>query len=172
MERVILVDEKDREIGQAEKLEAHRVGLLHRAFSLLLYNEKGEMLIQKRADGKYHGAGLWSNACCSHPRPGELIKDSVKRRAKEELGLETENHYLFKVKYEFDMGNGLIEHEMDHVFVGRCHEDPKPDPEEISDWKYVDPTELEEMMEENPERFSPWFQLIRSRIDFSKIPLN
>ncbi len=169
MDRVILVDEKDREIGQAEKLEAHKVGLLHRAFSLLLYNDKGEILLQKRAEGKYHGAGLWSNACCSHPRPGELIKDAVKRRTKEELGIKSDCKYLFKVKYEFDMGNGLVEHELDHVFVGRCDMDPDPDPKEVSDWRFVDPVNLREEMENEPEHFSPWFRLISSQIDLGKI---
>ncbi|HCI57152.1 MAG TPA: isopentenyl-diphosphate delta-isomerase, partial [Bacteroidetes bacterium] len=118
MEFVILVDEQDREIGEAEKMQTHKLGLLHRAFSVLIYNTKGEMLLQQRAETKYHSGGLWSNACCGHPRPGEKIEDAARRRLKEELGFNCSLKFSFKFIYKASFENSLKEHELDHVFTG------------------------------------------------------
>ena len=169
MERVVLVNERDIEIGLAEKQEAHLAGLLHRAFSIVLFNHEGKMLLQRRALSKYHGGGLWSNACCSHPRPGEKLEDAVKRRVKEELGMECTARFLFKTKYNFDMENGLREHELDHVFTGTYWEAPNPDPNEIEDLKLVEMEELNDWMNERPEDFSPWFKHIQQKISLEKV---
>src|SRR5690349_19964529 len=119
MEQVILVDEHDREIGLMEKMEAHRKGVLHRAFSVVLFNSKGEVLLQKRSKNKYHSAGLWTNACCSHPRPNEPLQVAVKRRLQEEMGIDVDPQYLYKFLYQVELQNNLIEHELDHVFIGK-----------------------------------------------------
>ena len=160
MEQVILVDEDDNEIGTMEKLEAHQAGVLHRAFSVVLFNSQGEMLIQRRARSKYHSAGLWSNACCSHPRPGEPTKDAVVRRLREELGVDTAPEFSFKFKYKVLFSNDLIEHELDHVYVGTYDGSPQIDEGEISEWKYIDPLELGKQVDENPEEYSHWFKII------------
>ena len=170
MEQVILVDPGDKEIGFAEKLEAHKLGLLHRAFSIILFDQHGNMLLQKRASSKYHGGGLWSNSCCSHPKPDEDIIDAVKRRVKEELGIECTATFLFKVKYDFDMKNGLREHELDHVFVGKVWETPGPDPKEIDEIRWVTPDELNNWIDTDPESFTPWFRLINSKFNLTEIP--
>src|SRR4249919_2599143 len=114
-QEVILVNEQNEAIGTMEKMEAHRKALLHRAFSVFIFNSKGEMLLQQRALNKYHSGGLWTNACCSHPRPGELIEDAATRRLKEELGFETPLKKIFQFTYQASFDNGLTEHEFDHV---------------------------------------------------------
>src|SRR6186713_976701 len=123
MEHVILVDNDDNDLGSMEKMEAHRKGILHRAFSVLLFNSKGEMLLQKRAAHKYHSAGLWTNTCCSHPRPGEQMEEAVRRRLQEEMGIECQPDYAYKFLYKVKL-NDLIEYEMDYVFVGEFNEGP------------------------------------------------
>src|SRR5215470_11031187 len=122
-QEIILVDEKDRSIGVMEKLEAHRKGLLHRAFSVFIFNSKGEMLLQQRSDEKYHSGGLWTNACCSHPAPGEDINTAAIRRLNEELGFTTSLTKIFDFIYQSSFENGLTEHEFDHVFIG-LHDEP------------------------------------------------
>src|SRR5688572_12077294 len=114
MEQVILVDENDKEIGTLEKIEAHRKGLLHRAFSVLLFNSKGELLLQKRSSKKYHSAGLWTNTCCSHPKPGESVKEAASRRLQEEMGVNSNPEFAYSFIYKTELENGLIEHEFDH----------------------------------------------------------
>jgi isopentenyl-diphosphate delta-isomerase len=163
-EELILVDNNDAAIGTMEKLEAHRIGALHRAFSVVLYNARGEMLIQKRAPGKYHSPNLWSNSCCSHPRPGEATNDAVKRRLREELGLEAETRFHFRFEYRVDFGNGLIEHEMDHVYVGHTDQQPVLNPKEISDYAFVSPEALQEQMQKTPDIFTYWFHLIMQKL--------
>src|SRR6185503_16709121 len=118
MQTVILVNEKDEVTGTAEKMEAHEKGLLHRAFSIFVFNSRGEVLMQQRAPGKYHSAGLWTNACCSHPRPGEKTEEAARRRLREELGFETALTEIFDFIYRAEFVNGLAEHEYDHVYVG------------------------------------------------------
>ena len=118
MEEVILVNEQDEQTGTIEKMEAHRKALLHRAFSVFIFNGKGEMLLQQRAMGKYHSPGLWTNACCSHPRPGEEVETAAFRRLKEEMGIETSLKKIFDFIYRTEFDNGLTEYEFDHVYIG------------------------------------------------------
>ncbi|MEQ8363828.1 MAG: isopentenyl-diphosphate Delta-isomerase [Cyclobacteriaceae bacterium] len=159
MDHVILVDEKDNQTGTMEKMEAHRKGALHRAFSVLVFNSKGEMLLQKRAQSKYHSGGLWSNACCSHPRPGETLAAATKRRMKEELGIATQPDYLYKFQYKATIGD-LIEHELDHVFVCQFDGEPAINLEEAEDWIYVNPSLLKSKIKENPEQYTFWLKKI------------
>lgn len=158
-EEVILVDEADVPVGRMEKLEAHRKALLHRAFSVFIYNAKGEMLLQRRASGKYHSPGLWTNACCSHPRPGEDTQAAAIRRLREELGFTTGLEKLFAFTYRTQFDNGLTEFEFDHVFVGRYDETPTPDPAEVSDYCYRHPEEIRTDLQSNPHRYTSWFHL-------------
>lgn len=159
MESVILVDEQDRETGTMEKLRAHELGLLHRAFSVFLLNDRGEMLLQQRAEGKYHSPGLWSNTCCSHPRPGESVAAAAVRRLQEEMGLACPLHPLHAFVYRAEFSNGLTEHEYDHVFVGRCNAEPVLNPEEVQAWRYISLDELDAELRDAPERYSVWLAL-------------
>ena len=160
MEHVILVDKDDNEIGTMEKMEAHQKGLLHRAFSVLIFNSKGEWLIQKRAGSKYHSAGLWTNTCCSHPRPGEKIEQAASRRLKEEMGIEAESKLSHTFIYKTHLGNGLIENELDYVFTGTFDDVPVINPTEVEDWKFMSLTNLKKEIEERPSEFTPWFKII------------
>ena len=156
LERVILVDEGDRELGSAAKLEVHRSGRLHRAFSVFVLNERGEVLMQRRAGDKYHSGGLWSNTCCGHPRPGEATAAAARRRLGEEMGLDCELEPLGAFTYRAELADGLVEHEVDHVFVGRAGGDPDPNPSEVGAWRGVRPSDLRREMRRAPERFTPW----------------
>ncbi len=160
MNTVILVDSDDRELGQMEKLQAHREGKLHRAFSVFIFNTKGEMLIHRRALDKYHSAGLWSNTCCSHPQPGETTLDAAHRRLFEEMGMKADLEHHSHIVYKADFENGLIEHELDHVFIGSSDKGPRPNPEEVFEWKYVSAEELSKEVDLNPEIFTYWFRLL------------
>ncbi len=160
MEFVILVDEQDREVGEAEKMQTHKLGLLHRAFSVLIYNTKGEMLLQQRAATKYHSAGLWSNACCGHPRPGEKIEDAARRRLKEELGFNCSLKFSFKFIYKAYFENSLKEHELDHVFTGIYDSEVLPDKNEVQAYRWVTMENLKNEIIENHSSFSVWFQKI------------
>ncbi len=163
--QVVLVDENDHEVGIAEKMEAHRQGWLHRAFSVFVYNSHGEMLIHRRSAGKYHGAGLWTNACCSHPEPGEDMMSAVDRRLKQEMGMTLKTDKVLKTTYRLDMGNGLIEHEIDHVFLGVTDGVPRPDPEEVEEWAYVAPLTVEADIRVHPNRYTPWFRLLVPQVN-------
>lgn len=156
-EQVIVVDASDVEVGAAPKLDAHVEGLLHRAFSIFLFNARGEILLQRRADRKYHTPGLWTNTCCGHPRPGEVTAEAARRRLREEMGIDCELSPLFAFTYRAHLGSGLSEHEIDHVFVGRYDGSPRPDPREASAWRWIDPLEAQREMEEDPAGFTPWF---------------
>ncbi|MEN7549856.1 isopentenyl-diphosphate Delta-isomerase [Rapidithrix thailandica] len=160
MEQVILVDQQDNAIGNMEKMEAHRKGLLHRAFSVLIFNTKGEMLIHQRARGKYHSGGLWTNACCSHPWPGEKMEDAVKRRLKFEMGFETEMQFVYKFTYQTSFSSDLHEHEVDHVFIGTYDDAPEPNPAEVEAWKYISLKEVQKDILKKPELYTSWFKLI------------
>lgn len=162
MDQIILVDADDQEIGQMDKLEGHQKGALHRAFSVLIYNSKGEMLIQQRAKTKYHSGGLWSNACCSHPKPGEAMEDAVQRRLIEELNINLTPRFSHKFIYKVMFPNNLIEHELDHVYIGKFDGEPEANKEEIADWKYISKEELRKDIEQNPDHYSHWFKLILS----------
>lgn len=156
---IIKVDENDNKIGEIEKLRAHKEGVLHRAFSIFILNNEGEMLLQKRAESKYHGGGLWSNTCCSHPTKNDNIVSQAKKRLKEEMGFSAEMGKLGEVKYNLDVGD-LIEHEYDHLFIGTYNEKVNPNPEEVSDYKWVPLYEIEKDIEENPKKYTPWFKVL------------
>jgi isopentenyl-diphosphate delta-isomerase len=160
MDRVVLVDEDDRELGTMEKMQAHRLGSLHRAFSVLVYNSRGEILIQQRAADKYHSAGLWTNTCCSHPKPDECIRKASARRLWEEMGIRAEPEYLYKFVYRIPLENGLVEHELDHVFRATFDGTPAANPGEVQDWKFVPVPELLADVAANPEKYTYWFRLI------------
>ncbi len=160
MEQVVLVDEQDVEIGTMEKMEAHRKGVLHRAFSILLFNSRGELLIQKRAKEKYHSAGLWTNTCCSHPYPQEAIEAAAKRRLKEELGIDLQPEFAYKFIYKAALNDELVEHELDHVFTGIFDGNPVPNSSEIESWKFIDMNALKHDVAVNPKNYTPWFRLI------------
>jgi isopentenyl-diphosphate delta-isomerase len=166
VEEIILVDETDREIGYAEKLEAHRDGgRLHRAFSIVLFDAEGRMLLQQRASAKYHFGGLWTNACCGHPRRGEELLPAARRRLREELGVDTELRRAFSFRYTAtDAGSGLTERELDHVLVGTVDGPVRPDPAEIDALRWVDPGELSRDLDAHPERYTPWFADVVARL--------
>jgi isopentenyl-diphosphate delta-isomerase len=160
MEEVILVDEADTPLGKMEKMEAHRKALLHRAFSVFIFNSKGEMLLQRRAAGKYHSPGLWTNACCSHPRPGEDTLPAALRRLKEELGITTTLTKLFDFTYRSAYDNGLTEFEFDHVFAGVYDDrDIRPDPAEVSDFCFRSLEDIQTDLQRSPAKYTTWFHL-------------
>jgi isopentenyl-diphosphate delta-isomerase len=160
MEQVILVDHNDRQIGLEEKMKAHQNGgKLHRAFSIFVFNKKGETMLQQRAAKKYHGGGLWSNTVCSHPRVGETTIQAAHRRLREEMGFDCELREVFAFEYEARMDKGLTEHEFDHVIFGTYEMDPKPNPEEVQDWKWVPLETLKSDLERDPKSFTPWLRI-------------
>jgi isopentenyl-diphosphate delta-isomerase len=160
MEEVILVNAKDQPIGQMEKMEAHRKGLLHRAFSVLIFNSSDQVLLQKRASSKYHSGGLWTNTCCSHPRPGETVLIAANRRLMEEMGMTADLTERFHFIYKTNLDNDLVEHELDHVLVGQSDDLPKLNPEEAEDFKYIDLETLKEELKSSPENYTVWFKII------------
>lgn len=162
---VILVDERDKEIGVMAKMEAHEKGALHRAFSIFIFNDKNEMLIHQRAKGKYHNGGLWTNACCSHPLPGESVIDAANRRLKDEMGFNTKLEHIFEFTYTAQFENGLTENEFDHVFIGNHSGAIYPDPEEVSDYSYVAISQIRKMVEKEPNVFTVWFKLALPRVE-------
>ncbi|TLV03591.1 isopentenyl-diphosphate Delta-isomerase [Dyadobacter luticola] len=167
-DQVVLVDENDLAIGLMPKLEAHQKGLLHRAFSVFIFNSKGEMLLQQRAFGKYHSEGLWSNTCCSHPFPDEPTEEGAVRRLAEEMGIRTDLHFLFAFQYCADLENGLTENEYDHVFWGVSDAIPNLDPLEVSDYRYVAAETLKTDMQAHPENYTEWFKICLDEV-LSKI---
>ncbi|WP_199118031.1 isopentenyl-diphosphate Delta-isomerase [Pedobacter sp. ASV28] len=163
-EQVVLVDEKDRQIGLMDKMQAHVEARLHRAFSVFLFNDKNELLLQQRAQSKYHCGGLWTNTCCSHPRSEEKMKTAVDRRLLEEMGIICHTEKVYDFIYKAQLENGLYEHEFDHVFFGRFSEKPNPNPKEVVDWKYMEMRELKTDIDKYPEKYTPWFKLIFEEI--------
>lgn len=158
---LVLVDEDDQSLGTADKLRAHKEGWLHRAFSIFIFDESGRLLLQQRAEDKYHSGGLWSNACCSHPRPGESAREAAHRRLPEEMGFEVPLTPAFEETYELPVGKNLIEHEYNHVFVGTATDpDMRPSADEVADWTWVDPDKLHDEVETRPQRFTSWFRLL------------
>jgi len=160
MESVILVDERDEEVGTMEKLEAHRRGLLHRAFSILLFNSQGQVLLQKRSRNKYHSGGLWTNTCCSHPLPGETMEHATRRKLKQEMGIDLHTDFAYKFIYRAELDHGLTEHECDHVFTGHFDGTPEINTDEVEDWKYADLHMLREDAQQHPDRYTHWFRLM------------
>ena len=159
-ERVILVNPQDEQIGTMPKMEAHEKALLHRAFSVFIMNDKGETLLQQRAASKYHSPLLWTNTCCSHQREGEDNIAAGKRRLREEMGFVTELNELFSFIYKAPFDNGLTEHELDHVMMGSYDADPVANPEEVADWKWMKPRDIETDISQHPERYTAWFKII------------
>ncbi len=165
MTNVILVDEKDNSIGVMEKLEAHKNGgRLHRAFSIFVFNKKGEMLLQHRAKSKYHCGGLWTNTCCSHPSPNEDTADAVHRRLKEEMGFDCDLNEILSFIYKAKVNNELTEWEFDHVFIGNFDREIKINPEEADDFKWISTDDLKKDIKKNPEKYTPWFKIILERV--------
>ena len=158
-EKVIHVDEKDNQVGVMPKLEAHQKGLLHRAFSVFIFNSKYELLLQKRASSKYHSGGLWTNTCCSHPREGEEILDAAKRRLIEEMGIDTSLRKVHDFIYKAELDNDLTEHEFDHVLYGIYNEDPIINKDEADDFKWIDMDSLNEDIKTNGNNYTIWFKI-------------
>ena len=156
---LILVDENDKQWGKLEKLMVHELGLLHRAFSVFVFNVKGELLIQQRADCKYHSGGLWTNTCCSHPRYGEDLPWAIERRLQEEMGMNCETEFAFSFMYKATFENGLTEHEFDHVYFGISDELPIPETEEVQDWVYITMENLEADIKNHPEKYTVWLTI-------------
>ena len=158
-EQLILVDADDRELGVGEKMQVHRAGALHRAFSVFIFDGRGRLLLQKRAPVKYHSAGLWSNTACGHPRPGEATRAAARRRLREEMGFDCELREAFEFVYRAELDGALVEHEYDHVFVGTHDGDPAPDPSEVEEWRWVSMGELRRGLREEPQLYSRWLKL-------------
>ena len=159
-EEVLLVDEHDHLLGKMEKIEAHEKGLLHRAFSVFIYNDNDELLIQKRALSKYHTPGLWTNTCCSHQREGETNIEAGKRRLQEEMGFTTDLEDQFSFIYKAPFSNGLTEHEYDHILTGHFNGIPDPNPDEVAEWKWMTLDEIEKDIEEHPGNYTAWFKIL------------
>jgi isopentenyl-diphosphate delta-isomerase len=159
-EKVILVNEKDEPIGLMPKMEAHEKGLLHRAFSVFVFNDKNELMLQQRALSKYHSPGLWTNTCCSHQREGESNIEAGKRRLQEEMGFTTELKDTMAFIYKAPFDNGLTEHEFDHILVGNFNDVPNLNPEEVSAWKWMELEDVQKDMKSHPECYTEWFKII------------
>jgi len=159
-EKVILVNERDEQIGLMPKMEAHEKALLHRAFSVFVFNDNNELMIQQRALGKYHSPGLWTNTCCSHQREGESNVEAGKRRLWEEMGFSTELKDTVSFIYKAPFDNGLTEHEFDHILVGYYEGEPNLNPEEVNDWKWMALEDLKVDMEQQPQLYTEWFKII------------
>lgn len=159
-----MVDKNDNETGTMEKMEVHQKGLLHRAFSVFIINSEGKVLLQKRAEDKYHSPGLWTNTCCSHPRPGETVEQAALRRLEEEMGIKCTLSRSFSFIYKAGFDNGLTEHEFDHVFLGMCDDLPSPSREEVSDYYYADFGGLDDDISANPDNYTVWFRIAWPRV--------
>jgi isopentenyl-diphosphate delta-isomerase len=163
-ELLILVNEQDIQIGVQDKLSVHLEGLLHRAFSIFIFNSQAELLLQQRANGKYHSPGLWTNTCCSHPRPGESTLEACNRRLYEEMGMKAKLQFRFSFLYQFEFLNGLIEHEYDHVFIGQTDQEPEINLNEVQGWKYISIPDLEMEIGLNPELYTPWLKICMAEL--------
>jgi isopentenyl-diphosphate delta-isomerase len=157
--QVVLVDQDDAEVGVMEKMEAHEKGLLHRAFSIFLFNENGEMLLQRRALTKYHSPGLWTNTCCSHPMLGETLEAAAERRLREEMGMACTMTKEFHFIYRADLDNNLIEHEFDHVFFGITNQTPVICEQEVCEWKWMAVHDVYIDAQLNPQSYTEWFKI-------------
>ena len=156
---IILVNEQDEPVGTMEKMEAHRKALLHRAFSVFIFNARGEMLLQQRSIKKYHSAGLWTNACCSHPKPGEDTKNAAETRLQEEMGFGTPLTKIFEFTYRSAFDNGLTEYEFDHVYAGTYDGPMQPSPDEVNDYCYKSLDEIKSSLQSHPAKYTTWFSI-------------
>lgn len=164
-EKVVLVSETDDQLGLMGKLEAHEKGVLHRAFSVFIFNKSGELLLQQRALDKYHSPGLWTNTCCSHQRDGESSIQAGKRRLMEEMGFTGDLEEVFWFIYKADFDNGLTEHELDHVMVGYYDADPVVNKEEVASFKWMSLKDVKDDISRNPDRYTEWFKIIFKEYD-------
>jgi isopentenyl-diphosphate delta-isomerase len=164
MEEVVLVDVNDSVIGFMEKMEAHKKGLLHRAFSVFIFNSNNELLLQQRAISKYHSGGLWTNTCCSHPRKNETFHSAANRRLSEEMGMVCELKEAFNFTYKSHLDKGLIEHEFDWVFVGKSNKLPNINKEEVESYKYIDLNDLVKDIDLNPGLYTEWLKICINRL--------
>lgn len=171
MEKVILVDENDTPIGSMEKMEAHEKALLHRAFSVFIFNSKNEMLIHQRAHSKYHSGGLWTNACCSHPRENETAEQAAHRRLVEEMGFDCPINFRFSFIYKAELDQGLTEHEFDHVFTGVYESEIKPNPEEVADYRFLSLDQLRAELNSTPDLFTEWFKIAFKQLDRESVSI-
>jgi isopentenyl-diphosphate delta-isomerase len=171
LEEVILVNTADEEIGTMEKMQAHEKALLHRAFSVFIFNHKGEMLIHRRALDKYHSGGLWTNACCSHPRKGETTEGAAHRRLMEEMGFDCPISERFSFIYKAELDRGLTEYEFDHVFFGSFDGTPRVNLDEVCDWKYISVNDLRSDITQNPHHYTEWFKIALDKMDNNKIAI-
>lgn len=171
MEDIILVDVHDNPVGTMEKMEVHRKGLLHRAFSVLVFNSKGELLLQKRSAKKYHSAGLWTNTCCSHPKPAERIDAATRSRLIYEMGIDVQPEFDFKFIYKASLDQNLTEYELDHVFVATFDGEPVINTDEVDDWKYMSLQELKDDIHQRPEDYTAWFRIILDHPKLRSIPV-
>lgn len=164
-EKVVLVNSENVKQGLMGKMEAHQKGILHRAFSVFVFNDKGELLLQQRALEKYHSPGLWTNTCCSHQRDGESNIEAGKRRLFEEMGFSCDLEEQFSFLYKASFDNGLTEHELDHVMIGYWNNDPEINPEEVASFKWMPMDEVKKDIEEHPELYTAWFKIIFNEYD-------
>lgn len=164
-ELVILVDQNDTQVGVMEKMQAHVEAVLHRAFSVFIFNSKGELMLQQRAFSKYHSPGLWSNTCCSHPRPGEKTSDAAHRRMKEEMGFDCDFTEAFSFIYKAPFTNELTEHEYDHVFIGISDKLPIINTDEAAAYRMATIDNIRKEMNQDPEKFSVWFRIAFDRVE-------
>ncbi|MGB8508916.1 MAG: isopentenyl-diphosphate Delta-isomerase [Pyrinomonadaceae bacterium] len=167
MEQLILVNERDEEIGSGEKLQVHREGRLHRAFSIFVFDSGNRLLLQKRAATKYHSGGLWSNTCCGHPRPGETTEGAAHRRLREEMNFDCELRLSSSFIYRAELGGDLTEWEYDHILIGRYDAAPRPDTSEVADWQWLDVGELRARIEEQPDEFTYWLKMALDKLNLS-----
>lgn len=169
-EQVILVDKQDNPIGLMPKMEAHEKGVLHRAFSVFILNNKGELMLQQRALHKYHSPGLWTNTCCSHQRDGESNIAAGQRRLREEMGFVAELREVTSFIYKAPFDNGLTEHELDHIMIGQYNDEPNINPEEVADWKWMSVDAVRDDINIHPEKYTAWFIIIFEQF-YEKIKL-
>lgn len=155
-----MVDEEDNVVGAMDKLEAHHRGVLHRAFSVVIFNSKGELLLQKRSANKYHSGGLWTNSCCSHPKPGETMADAASIRLKYEMGIDLQPKFAYKFIYKSGLDKNMIEHELDYVFTAVFDGAPVINTNEVEDWKFVNVDELRADIGRHPHHYTVWFRFI------------
>ncbi len=163
--KVVLVDRDDNVLGTMKKMEAHETGILHRAFSIFVFNSKGELLLHQRALSKYHSPGLWTNTCCSHPRLDEDVMENAHQRLVEEMGFDCEFTEAFSFLYRADVGQGLTEHEYDHVFIGKYDGEPEINPDEVEDYKYMSMEDLRDDIENHPANYTEWFKIAFEKVE-------